>query len=77
MYVASADAHVGDANDHIVRVFDNGKWLVFESGVPGSIEQARWVLHFRCRWDDGRLSWMDEPSYTSNPESGGIMYPEQ
>lgn len=49
MYVASAHAHVGDANDHIVRILDDGQWLLLESCISGSIEQTRWVLHFERR----------------------------
>lgn len=37
-YVTSADADVGDANDHVVGIFDYRERSVFEAGVSRAIE---------------------------------------
>lgn len=37
-YITSTDADVGDADDHVVRIFDYGKRSVLEAGVSRAVE---------------------------------------
>lgn len=39
-YIAATDAHVGDADDHVVGIFSIWNWSVFESGIARSVEEA-------------------------------------
>lgn len=43
MYIAAADACVGDFDDDVVWVGDGRDRTVLEAGVEGSVEEAREV----------------------------------
>ena len=45
MYIAAADAGVGDANYYVCWGGDGGDGSVFVAGVVGAVEEARRVGH--------------------------------